>query len=320
MPIKKLTDIYKSELNAFFEQLPLSAIERVYRDFLHCEGLLIFSGVGKSALVAEKIAVTMTATGTRAIYLSPVEAMHGDIGLVTEKDLFIGISKSGETDEIFNLLPYIRNKGAKIIIFTSNPNSRLANAADLKLILPFDKELCPFNMAPTISTTAQAIIGDILAIALMERHRFTLNDYAMNHPAGTIGRRITVRVRDLMLQGDALPLCFPNDHLIDMLVVLSEKRAGCLLIIDDNKKLLGIFTDGDLRRSLQKKGPDVLNTPIHSIMTKGGLTIGPYALAWDAMKMMEKNQKSPVMVLPVIDEEGGVIGLIKMHDILQSGI
>lgn len=320
MSLKQLLQSYKNELDKFFAEVNLKELEGIFRLFFDCRGLLFFSGIGKSALVAEKIAVTMTSTGTRAIFIAPLEAMHGDVGLISENDIFVAFSKSGESDELLNLLPYVRNKGAKIIVISSNVHSRLAKAADAKLILPFEKELCPFNMAPTISTTLQSIVGDILAIALMQARNFSLNDYAMNHPAGTIGKRIMLKVRDLMVQGNQIPLCHPNDKLIDTLVELSDKRSGCVLIVDDSKKMLGIFTDGDLRRALQKHGGEILHSPIKTLMTQAARFIGPDALAWDAMKMMETNQKSPITVLPVVDENLQVLGLLKMHDILQSGL
>lgn len=320
MTLTDLAQKYQQELHKFFTHFPLPQLEEVFNSINACQGLVFFSGVGKSALVAQKMAVTLTATGTRALFIAPLEAMHGDVGLVTSQDLFIAISKSGETDELLHLLPYVRNKGAKTIAFTSKENSRLAHAADLKLVINTHNELCPFNMAPTVSTTCHGIIGDILAVAMMKKKQFSIDAYAMNHPGGTIGKRVTTRVKDLMLQEDKLPLCSPDDLLLDVLEILSEKRAGCLLITKEDRTLLGIFTDGDLRRSLQKKGGDILKTPMGDLMTFGGRTIGSEALAWEALKVMENLHKSPIMVLPVVDETHHVVGLIKMHDILQSGI
>lgn len=318
--IQRLLDKYREELSLFFEKVDVGSFEKLLTLCQACKGLLILSGIGKSALVAEKIAVTMTATGTRALFIPPIEAMHGDVGIISNQDIFIAISKSGETEELLNLLPYVRNKGAKIVALTSNSKSRLAEAADLQLVVPFHQELCPFNMAPTISTSCQTILGDVLAIALMESKNFTLDEYAMNHPAGTIGKRITVKVKNLMIEGSLIPLCRPTDHLIDVLVELSNKKAGCVLVADDNKKLLGIFTDGDLRRSLQKFGPAVMSQPLSALMTQASRFTHPEVLAWDALKMME-NQKSPITVLPVLDEASHqVVGLLKLHDILQTGI
>jgi arabinose-5-phosphate isomerase len=319
MMIQRLLDKYREELSLFFDKVDVDSFEKLFALCQGCKGLLIFSGIGKSALVAEKIAVTMTATGTRALFIPPIEAMHGDVGIISDQDIFIAISKSGETEELLNLLPYVRNKGAKVVALTSNPKSRLAEAADMQIVVPFHQELCPFNMAPTISTSCQTIFGDVLAIALMESKGFTLDEYAMNHPAGTIGKRITVKVKNLMIEGSLIPLCRPADHLIDVLVELSNKKAGCVLVADENKKLLGIFTDGDLRRSLQKFGPTVMSQPLSSLMTQASRFTHPEVLAWDALKMME-NQKSPITVLPVLDEDHHVVGLLKLHDILQTGI
>ncbi len=319
MMIQRLFDKYSKELKSFFDKVDIASFEKLFALCKDCKGLLIFSGIGKSALVAEKIAVTMTSTGTRALFIPPIEAMHGDVGIISNQDIFIALSKSGETEELLNLLPYVRNKGAKIVALTSNPKSRLAESADMHFQVPFHAELCPFNMAPTISTACQTILGDVLAIALMEAKNFTIDEYAMNHPAGTIGKRITVKVKNLMIEGDLIPLCNPADRLIDVLVELSNKKAGCVLIVDGNKKLLGIFTDGDLRRSLQKFGPTVMTQPLSTLMTPSSRFTHPDVLAWDALKLME-NQKSPITVLPVLGEGHQVVGLLKLHDILISGI
>lgn len=320
MTLKNLFNDVQENLRYFFEHLDYSEVEKIFNHLKVCKGLIFFTGVGKSSLIANKIAVTMTSTGTRALYLSPTDALHGDIGLVSKEDVFVLLSKSGETDELLNLIPYIRNKGATVVSVVSNPKSRLAKASDLFVTLPVDKELCPFNMAPTTSTQEQMILGDVLAVALMREKKFSLDEFAMNHPAGTIGKRIIVKVSDLMLKNEQVPKCGPNDKLIETLLELSNKRAGCVLIVDHENKLLGIFTDGDLRRALQRFGADVLNRTMSSIMTVGGRSIGPEKLAWDAMKVMEGDQKSPIMMLPVVTESRQVVGLIKMHDILQSGI
>jgi arabinose-5-phosphate isomerase len=320
MSLMQLFNTYNAGINSFFTNLEFHEVDALFQALKDCRGLIFFCGVGKSALVAEKMAVTMTATGTRAVYISAVAAMHGDIGLVTDKDLFIALSKSGETEEILNLLPYVRQKGAKIASITSNAKSALARAADLKVTLPLEKELCPFNLAPTLSSTAQMIVGDTLAIGLMQHRCFSLDEYAMNHPAGTIGKRLTVKVRDLMLQGSQVPKSAPHEKLSDILEELSNKRAGCVLIVDEHEMLLGIFTDGDLRRALQNHGAIVLGLTIDSLMTLSSRFIGPEALAWEALKLMQENPKSPITVLPVVDTNRRVIGLIKVHDILQAGV
>ncbi|MFV0339868.1 MAG: SIS domain-containing protein [Parachlamydiaceae bacterium] len=320
MDFQPLFQAYQTELNSFFDRIDKKQVAELLEAIKACKGLVVFSGIGKSGIVAQKIAMTMTSTGTRAIFISPVEAMHGDIGVITQGDLFIALSKSGETDELLQLIPSVRNKGAKIAAVVSNEKSRIALASDIVLKIPVQKELCPFNLAPTISTTSQLILGDILAIALMQQQSFSIDQYALNHPSGSIGKQITVRVEDLMIKDAGLPVAYPHDRIIDVLQVLTEKRAGCLLVIDEEKKLQGIFTDGDLRRALQSHGEKLFQMKLEDLMTAGGRTIGPKALVWEAMKVMEANQKHPIMVLPVVDEARQVLGLLKMHDIIQSGI
>ncbi len=318
-----LEDLFKEQrkyLNYFFDHIDLQQVEKLIEILYNCSGEIFFTGIGKSGIIAEKIAVTMVSTGTRSLFLTSVNILHGDLGIVTAKDIVILISKSGETDELLHLIPYIRNKGAFIIALASEKNSRLAKACDKSIYLPVQRELCPFDLAPTTSTVVQLIFGDILAVALMKKKNFSIEDYAENHPAGRIGKRITLKVKDLMISGEVLPTCSPDDKLIDMLVELSNKRCGCLLLIDKSNHLLGIFTDGDLRRALQNQGVDVLNQPIKGLATKQPKTISPEAMATEAMKLMEADQKSPVTVLPVLDETDQVMGLIKMHDILQSGL
>ena len=318
-----LKDLIRKEreyLDQFFDQLDVPALDKAIEMLRVCSGVIFFSGVGKSGLIAKKIAMTMTSTGTRALYISPTDALHGDIGIVTDQDVFVLLSKSGESDELLNLIPSLRNKGAKLIAMVSNPRSRLAQAADLTVILHVEKELCPFDMAPTISTTAQMIVGDLLAIALMQLKAFSQDQFVQNHPAGRIGKRITMKVQDLMVQGISLPICKPTDKLVEVLVELSNKRCGCILITDSNQQMQGIFTDGDLRRALQNKGADVLHTPMKDLMTVSAKYIGPHQLAWEAMQIMEADQKKAITVLPVLQDGKKVVGLIKLHDILQSGL
>jgi arabinose-5-phosphate isomerase len=318
--LKELFDKKQQYLNFFFQTVDLEAAEKFLQILKNCQGSMVFTGVGKSGLVAKKIAVTMTSTGTRASFLSPTNALHGDLGILSDKDVFILLSKSGESEELLTLIPYLRNKGVKLLSVVSNGNSRLAKATDYSMTLPLEKELCPYNLAPTTSTSIQLIFGDIMAIALMRHQNFSLDQYAKNHPAGSIGKRITLKVKDLMLKGNAVPICHPQDKLMDTLVELSNKRCGCVLVVDDKDVLLGIFTDGDLRRSLLNKGPQVLDLSMQQLMTYSARCIGPEKLAWDAMKMMEADQKNAITCMPVIDENRTVLGLIKLHDIVQSGL
>lgn len=318
--LKELLDRQRDYTDHFFDRLDLEPIEQLIQLLLNCPGVLFFTGVGKSGLVAKKIAFTMVSTGTRAFFLSPTDAVHGDLGMVSSQDAFIILSKSGESDELLNLVPAIRNKGAKLIAVVCNPHSRLSAASHSTVVLPFLKELCPYDMAPTMSTTAQLLFGDLLTIALMRHKNFTIDQYALNHPSGRLGKRITLKVKDLMLTGDKIPLCSEEDRLGDILVELSNKRCGCIMAVDKDRKLLGIFTDGDLRRTLQKVGTQVLEVKIKDVMNKAPSFIGPEVLAWEAMKRMEENPQRRIMMLPVIDGESKLLGLLHMHDIIQSGL
>lgn len=309
----------QSHINYFFSHLDESAVQALIDRILACPGLVFFSGVGKSGIIAEKIAMTMVSTGTRALSIPPTNALHGDLGIVSKGDLVIFLSKSGESDELVSLVPYVRNKGATPICLVSQKGSRLERACDFSVYLPLERELCPFDLAPTTSAVIQLLFGDLLAVGLMEAKRFSVGEYASNHPAGRIGKRITLRVSDLMLTGDALPLCQEEELLVDTLVELSNKRCGTLLIVDEKRILLGIFTDGDLRRALHQRGGEVLQTPMRELMTRTPRFVEPEMLAFDAMRVMEEDQKRPITVLPVL-KEGRLVGLIKMHDLVQSGL
>lgn len=318
--LKELLENEREILNHFFDHIDLSTAERLFEILKECKGLIIVTGVGKSGLIAEKIAQTMTSTGSRAFFLSPTNAMHGDIGIVSKDDVFLMISKSGESEELLQMVPFLRNRGVMPIAIVNNANSRLAKACEFSVILPMEKELCPFDLVPTTSAVTQLIFGDVLAVALMSHKNFSLVEYAMNHPAGKIGRRLTLRVRDLMLKGNDVPLCKPTDKLVDTLVELSNKRCGCVMIVDTETKLLGIFTDGDLRRALQKLGSKILEATMLEVMTKTARFVQSSEMASEALALMEADQKRPITVLPVIDEAQKVVGLIKMHDIVQSGL
>ncbi len=318
--LKELLAEEKKSLDHFFDLIDLDEAEKLVSLLLECKGVVVFTGVGKSGFVAKKIAVTMASTGSKALYLSPTNALHGDIGMVHKGDIFVVLSKSGESDELLGLIPAIRNKGVKLIAIVSNAESRLAKAADLVMLLPLRKELCPFDLVPTTSTTIQMIFGDLLAISIMSRKEFSLDQYALNHPAGRIGKRITMRVRDIMLTDPHIPFCDPSAKLGDILVELSNKKCGCVVVANEARKLQGIFTDGDLRRALQNHGSQALEKSIEQLMTPSARFVSPDILAWDAMRLMEEDQKRPVSVLPVLSEDSTIVGLIKMHDIVQSGL
>ena len=317
--LKELFGEYQRNLNVFFDQIDADQAEEIFRLFLECEGTLIFTGVGKSGIIAEKLAMTMISTGTKALYLPPMNALHGDIGIVSEKDVLICISKSGGSEELLSLVPYAQKKGAKTVAWVSNPQAKLLAACDVGIHLPLNKELCPFDLAPTTSTAIQLIFGDVLSVALMKAKKFSLDDYALNHPAGVIGKKISLTVEELMLKGEGLPLCKPTDVLRDALVTLTNKRCGCLLVVDEKSHLLGIFTDGDLRRALQKDPATVLEKPMETLMTPACTKTEKGKKALEALRLMQKDSQKWVNVLPVTDSER-LIGLIRMHDLVQAGI
>ncbi|MBF5059820.1 KpsF/GutQ family sugar-phosphate isomerase [Candidatus Neptunochlamydia vexilliferae] len=317
--IKDLFEEYQKNLNYFFDHVDPEKAEENFNLFLGCEGMVIFTGVGKSGIIAEKLAMTMISTGTKALYLPPMNALHGDIGIVTEKDLLVCISKSGESEELLSLVPFARKKGAKTVAWVSNPQSKLLTACDLGICLPLSKELCPFDLAPTTSTSIQLIFGDVLSVALMKAKNFSLDEYALNHPAGAIGKKITLKVEDLMLKGERLPLCPPNVRLRDALVILTDKKCGCLLITDEAGKLQGIFTDGDLRRAFQSDPAKMLEKKMEELMTPSCLFTEKNQRAFDALRFMQGDEKKWVNVMPVV-ESGTLIGLIRMHDLVQAGI
>lgn len=310
----------KSHIKYFFDRLDVSSAIHFLEALQNCKGLLIFTGVGKSELVAKKIAMTMTSTGTPALFLSPMNALHGDIGIVSSKDVFVMLSKSGESDELLQLIPSLRSKGVLILGMVSEPNSRLAKACDLFVTVPVEEELCPFGLAPTTSAVAQMLLGDVFSVALMTKKQFSLDEYAQNHPSGLIGRRITLRVKDLMLTGNAIPTCLPEAKLLDILVELSDKKCGCVLIVDKEFNLKGIFTDGDLRRALGKYSAAALEKRVEELMSKNPKNVLPDLLGWEALKLMESDSKHPVTVLPVVNEAKKIQGIIRMHDIIQSGL
>lgn len=318
--LKEIFDNQKAYVDHYFNSFDLSQVEKLVKLLMDCSGVIFFTGVGKSGLVAKKIAFTLVSTGTRALYLSPVDALHGDLGMVSANDVFIMLSKSGESDELINLVPAIRNKGAILVGVVCNHPSRLSAACHQVITIPFQSELCPFDMAPTMSTTFQMLFGDLITVALMRYKHFSLDQYALNHPSGRIGKRITLKVRDLMLTGARVPLCFPEDKLGEALVELSNKRCGCILVVDKEHKLLGIFTDGDLRRTLQRQGGQVLESLMSEIMSPNPRSIHPELLGWEAMKIMEADYQKRITVLPVIDEQRTVLGLLHLHDLIQSGL
>jgi arabinose-5-phosphate isomerase len=245
--------------------------------------------------------------------------LHGDLGILTQEDLVIFLSKSGETEELLSLIPFIRKKGAKLASIVSKQESRLAKNADCFVCLPVQRELCPFDLAPTTSTVAQLLFGDALAIALMQAKQLSMQDYAFNHPAGAIGKKMTLTVENLMFQGECVPLAEGTRILSDVLYDLTEKKCGCLVVVDKEHAMQGIVTDGDIRRALQIQGSEILKKQVADLMTHCAITTSKDALVWEALKVMQKDPKKWITVLPVL-ENRKVVGLLRMHDIIQAGI
>lgn len=317
--LKELFKRQQESINHFFNHIDMEQVKPFLDVIAKCRGLVIWSGVGKSGIVAEKIALTMSSTGTRSLYLPPMNFLHGDIGLVQEGDIVVFISKSGETQELIDLIPFVKRKKGKILALVSSENSKLAKEADLSVFLPLDRELCPFDLSPTTSTSIQMIFGDVISVALMEKKEFPIEEYAKNHPSGSIGRKMTLTVDDLMLKDQHLPVCFKEQKLREVLVDLSEKKCGCLLVTDQEKKLLGIFTDGDLRRAIQERGENVLEQSVESLMSHAAKTLPRDLLATEALKLMQSEKTKWVSVMPVIEKEE-VVGVLRMHDIVHSGL
>ncbi|HKY99935.1 MAG TPA: KpsF/GutQ family sugar-phosphate isomerase [Rhabdochlamydiaceae bacterium] len=317
--LKELLAQQRQHIQHYFDRLDLKSVEAALNACLQTKGLIVITGVGKSGIIAEKIAMTLISTGTKALSLPPTNFLHGDIGILSQDDLFVMISKSGETEELLDLIPFARQRNTRLMAIVSNRNSRLAKAADLFVDLPVEKELCPFDLAPTTSTSVQLLFGDLLAAALMRAKEFNISDFALNHPSGSLGKKMTLRVEDVMLHGSNIPVCSPKDRLMDVLVELSNKKCGALLVADEKQSFLGIFTDGDLRRALQSQGPSVLEAKMEVLMTATAISIPNDMLAWEALKTMQKNPKKWVMVVPVL-KECKVVGILRIHDIIQSGV
>ncbi|KAB1223756.1 putative arabinose 5-phosphate isomerase [Morella rubra] len=317
-----LLDLFKSQqshLNYFFQNLSLPQTLTFARTLLSAAGTIFFSGVGKSGFVANKISQTLVSLGIRSAFLSPVDALHGDIGILTQRDVVVLFSKSGTTEELLRLVPCVRAKGAYLIAVTSVEGNALAAACDMNVHLPLERELCPFNLAPVTSTAIQMVFGDTVAIALMEARNLTKEEYAANHPAGRIGKSLIFKVKDVMKKQDELPVCREGDLIMDQLVELTSKGCGCLLVIDEEYHLIGTFTDGDLRRTLKASGEGIFKLSVGEMCNRKPRTIGPDTMAVEAMKKMEA-PPSPVQFLPVVDHQNKLIGIVTLHGLVSAGL
>ncbi len=301
-------------------RLDRQQVEKVIRLLTECRGKIVILGVGKSGIIAQKIAATMTSTGTAALQLHPSDALHGGLGILNPDDVVMVLSNSGETDELIAMLPYLKNRRVPIVALVGNLNSTLAQTADAVLDASVDQEACPLNLAPTTSTTVALAIGDALAMTLMKVKGLTLDDFAFNHPAGRLGKRLTLKVADLMHGGARNPTISEGSIWIEVVRAISDGGLGAVNVVDGDGRLAGVITDGDLRRAIQRLEHAALERLTgDAIMTREPVVATPDILAYDALRLME-DRPSQISVLPVVDQERICVGLIRLHDIVRSGL
>lgn len=286
------------------------------RYLLACEGRIVVIGMGKSGHIGGKLAATLASTGSPAFFVHPAEASHGDLGMITPKDVVLALSNSGETGEILTILPLIKRLGVPLIALTGRPDSTLARSATVHIDVAVKEEACPLGLAPTTSTTAALAMGDALAIALLETRGFTAEDFARSHPGGRLGRRLLLLVDDVMHTGERIPRSVPDQPLDQALVEMTRKGLGMTIIVDGGDRVLGVFTDGDLRRTLDKR-IDVHATSVGEVMTAPCRTSHPGLLAAEVLAMMEEHK---INGLPVVDDTGRLVGALNMHDLLRAGV
>lgn len=317
MIINQARDVLKIEAEGL-----LSLIDRVDNRFeemveLICnsKGRVVISGIGKSGIVGQKIVATLNSTGTRALFLHPVEAMHGDLGVVGKNDIFLALSNSGETEELNILIPVIRQVGCKIISFTGNTSSTLAKLSDIVIDVGVEKEACPLGLAPTASTTAVLAMGDALAVVLINKKQFKSSDFKRIHPGGALGQRLFLNVSDIMMTGIELPAVSSGAKMDEALKVMNEFELGAAIVLKKDSILSGIITDGDIRRTVYRK-ESIRDLMVEEIMTENPRTVTPETPVYDALYLMEKYE---ITVLPVTDPSGKVCGILHLHDILGKG-
>ena len=310
---REVIDIELSGVKKVRDELgaPFVALVRKCLDILHHGGKLVLCGVGKSGHISKKLAATLASTGARAVFMHPVEAMHGDLGIVSPQDLLLAVSYSGETDELLRVLPAVKRMAVPIVAITGKTDSRLAEFSDMVVPMPVEREACPFNLAPTTTTTALLALGDALAMVLLDCQDFQLSDYAMNHPAGAIGRTITLTVRDCMRTGEHCASVHPGTSVRDALLAMTKARDGAVAIVDDADKLLGIFTDGDFRRAMTADD-NILHAPIEGVMTPNPISINQTQMAVEILKLLERKKIDDVTV---VDDNGRFVGMVDIQDL-----
>jgi arabinose-5-phosphate isomerase len=304
-------------------QAIIQLVQRINHEFalacqhlLQCKGRIVVLGMGKSGHIGSKIAATLASTGSPAFFVHPGEASHGDLGMITPQDVVLAISYSGNTQEIVSLLPVLKRLGVPLISMTGNPQSTLALSSDVNIDISVEKEACPLGLAPTSSTTATLVMGDALAIALLEARGFTAEDFALSHPGGTLGRRLLLRVDEIMHKGDDMPHVSITASLTEALLETTQKRLGMTAVVDAENKVKGIFTDGDLRRALQK-GLNLQNTSVVDVMTPNCKTIHKGLLAAEALEIMETMRINGLLI---VDDQNKLLGVLGMHDLLRAHV
>jgi len=318
--VRELLKVESDAIAQTADRLDPTQVEKVIELLANCLGKVVVLGVGKSGIIAQKIAATMTSAGTAALYLHPSDALHGGLGIVQEGDVVILLSNSGETDEIVAMLPYLKNRKVGIVAIVGSLNSTLARRADAVIDASVDQEACPLNLAPTTSTTVALAIGDALAMTLMKVKGLTTTDFANNHPAGRLGKRLTLRVADLMHSDTENPTISTGSSWVDVVRAISRGGLGAVCVVDDSGHLAGIITDGDLRRTIEQTDHDALaRVTCDDFMTRKPTVATTDLLAYDALQLME-NRPSQISVLPVVDSDGHCVGLIRLHDIVRSGL
>ena len=315
--IRRVIDLEVRTINALKPTLG-PAYEEAVRWLFDCQGKVVVTGVGKSGVIAQKISATMVSTGTPAVFLHSAEGMHGGVGIIKQDDIVLAVGKSGESDELLAILPVARKIGAKVISMTAQPHSSMAKRSDLVLHTPIEEEACPLNMAPTCSTTTALVVGDALAVTLMKLRDFRPDDFAINHPGGQLGKRLLLTVGDLMRSGEANPVVHQAKDVRFMLAEMTRQRAGAVSIIDDERRLLGLVTDYDVRQALEAQ-KDVFGLTIRDIMNAAPEFVFEDENAYSALEKMEKRAK-PISVLPVLNRQERVVGMIHLHDLVARGL
>ncbi|MCP3875867.1 MAG: KpsF/GutQ family sugar-phosphate isomerase [Desulfobacteraceae bacterium] len=318
MIIEKAKEVLKLEAGSILELTKKinTSFEELVNTICGSTGRVIISGIGKSGLIGKKIVATLISTGTNSMFLHPVEALHGDLGMVSKDDVFIAISNSGETNELIQLLPVIKNIGCKLAGFTGKTNSSLAKYCDIIIDTGVQKEACPFNMAPTSSTTAQLAMGDALAVVLITMKKFKKSDFMKSHPGGMLGQRLSCRVGEIMFEASTAPWVLTGSSMTLAIEEMDKYRLGAVIVLDDKKKLKGIITDGDIRHCIANNRSELNTQSVDSVMSENPYTLNAESFLYEALNIMEKYQ---ITVLPIVDGDKRLNGLLHLHDILGKG-